>query len=252
MEYCFVLLATYLFVMEEIVDDAREDDENDDSVAQASTDTLTMNGSQHSGDSSSSIKPAPAASAASKSSKKTATSSAVSTSKSTRKSQKELWNERYQDLVEFQKANGHCLVPLCYPPNPSLAHWVKRQRNQYKALCMGARSSLSAGDRRTKLEQLGFVWDSRKAAWEERWQELAQYQAENGHCNVPKKYAPNQPLSIWVKCQRRQCKLYFQGQPSTITPERIQKLLQLGFDFNPLLTQQQARQQRRSGAIHRR
>ena len=81
---------------------------------------------------------------------------------------------------------------------------VKRQRNQYKALYQeGKTSSLSSGGRLAKLESLGFVWDSRRAGWEERWQQLAEYQLQNGHCNVPKKYPSNQPLSIWVKVSKR-------------------------------------------------
>ena len=49
----------------------------------------------------------------------------------TRKGHREKWNARYQDLVEFRRRTGHCLVPLEYQENPPLAHWIKRQRCQY-------------------------------------------------------------------------------------------------------------------------
>jgi hypothetical protein len=34
------------------------------------------------------------------------------------------WYKRYLDMVKFREKHGHCLVPLNWPANPSLAHWV--------------------------------------------------------------------------------------------------------------------------------
>jgi hypothetical protein len=36
------------------------------------------------------------------------------------------WYKGYLDMVDFREKYGHCLVPLNWPPNPSLAHWVSR------------------------------------------------------------------------------------------------------------------------------
>ena len=38
------------------------------------------------------------------------------------------WNERYAELVEFRRLNGHCQVPQRYPLNPALGKWVHNQR----------------------------------------------------------------------------------------------------------------------------
>lgn len=48
----------------------------------------------------------------------------IATEKSFRSSQLEQWKQRYQELLEFKDEYGHCLVPLNWATNPSLAHWV--------------------------------------------------------------------------------------------------------------------------------
>ena len=155
-------------------------------------------------------------------------------SSSFRSSHMEQWNARYQDMVEFRQRHGHCLVPLNHAENPSLAHWVKRQRYQYSLKLFGKHSTLTE-ERQAMLELLNFIWDSHGAQWEERYQELIQFVRYYGHPNVPTKYPKNPKLSIWVKCQRRQYKLYHQRGPqhSNITPERIERLSQIGFAFDP-------------------
>ena len=41
-----------------------------------------------------------------------------------RSNQLEQWSQRYQEMVDFRHTFGNCLVPLNWPTNPSLAHWV--------------------------------------------------------------------------------------------------------------------------------
>jgi len=144
----------------------------------------------------------------------------------------EQWNMRFQELVDFKKKNGHCLVPMDDHVSPKLSNWVKRQRNQYRLKVEGKHSTL-CDRRQNALEALGFVWDSHAACWEERYKELCQFYRENGHSKVPKNYKKNPSLSVWVKCQRRQYKLLKAGKPSYISEERIRMLRELDFDFNP-------------------
>lgn len=150
-----------------------------------------------------------------------------------RQSQTDKWNQRYQELVEFRERHGHCLVPLNFPENPTLAHWIKRQRYQYSQKYERKRSTMT-DERESTLEKLGFIWDSHAASWEDRYDELLAFKDIFGHCNVPSLYPQNPKLSIWVKCQRRQFKLYSSGKRSSnISRERICKLLHLGFVFDP-------------------
>ena len=134
----------------------------------------------------------------------------------------DLWNDRFQDLKKFQKLHGHCLVPNNWEENPPLAQWVKRERYQYKLRKQGRHSTMT--DKRIKnLEELGFVWSSHGATWEERYEELVQYAKEHGHCNVPSSFPENHQLAVWVKCQRRQFKR------NCCPKDRYNKLQDLGF-----------------------
>lgn len=151
-----------------------------------------------------------------------------------RNSHVEQWNQRYIELDQFQREFHHCLVPLHWPRNPSLAHWVKRQRHQFRIKREGKHSTVT-DERQAILEGLGFVWDSHAAGWIERWNELREFKKRHGHCNVQKKDPENPQLAVWVKCQRRQFKLQSEGRNSNMTKERIEKLHVLGFVFNPRL-----------------
>lgn len=147
--------------------------------------------------------------------------------------QAERWQQRFKELVDFKAEYGHCCVPSHWPQNAPLAQWVKRQRSQYKLKTEDKRSNMT-DSRQKALEDLGFVWDSHAAFWEERLNELRAFRERHGHCNVPTKYLENQQLAIWAKCQRRQFKLYSQGhRHSNMTMERIGKLSELGFVFCP-------------------
>lgn len=88
-------------------------------------------------------------------------------------------------------------------------------------------------DRELELENMGFVWNSHRAAWEERFEDLNVFYLREGHCNVPSNYEADKLLAVWVKCQRRQMKLYKKGLTSTMTEGRMLALEALGFDWNP-------------------
>lgn len=75
---------------------------------------------------------------------------------------------------------------------------MKRQRHQYRAKQERKHSTLTP-ERQRLLEELGFVWDSHASGWEERLKELQDFKDKHGHCRVPKTYADNPQLAIWVK-----------------------------------------------------
>lgn len=141
----------------------------------------------------------------------------------------EKWSVRYKELLDFHKQTGHAAVPHTYPPNPQLARWVKRQRRQYK-LRQDNRQSTMTTDRLELLNSVGFVWDSHDVNWREKLDSLMTFRQEHGHCNVPSNYR-NKKLATWIKCQRRQYKLYWDGKPSAMSPERILELEKVGFEW---------------------
>ena len=86
------------------------------------------------------------------------TSNNQSDRKRYRRFQSEVWYERFNELAEYKKEHGNCLVPYEWKPNPKLAQWVKRQRYQYKLMKRGLHSTLSL-HRYRMLEGIDFVWD---------------------------------------------------------------------------------------------
>ncbi|CAJ1958020.1 unnamed protein product [Cylindrotheca closterium] len=148
------------------------------------------------------------------------------------------WRAQFQRLIQYKLKNGHCCVPHCYPEDPALARWVKRQRYQYKKFQDGDTTSTMSTPRIQELESVGFVWHSHASAWQEKFNELKEFKQRTGHCNVPSAYPENNSLSTWVKCQRRHYKAYISGSssPSPMTMHRLQLLESLDFVFEPQLS----------------
>jgi Helicase associated domain len=83
--------------------------------------------------------------------------------------------------------------------------------------------------RRQRLDELGFVWDSHEAAWEEGFRYLTLYKDREGHCRVPVGHRENGfRLGRWVDAQRM--------NEGTLSALRRQRLDELGFDWDPFET----------------
>jgi hypothetical protein len=163
----------------------------------------------------------------------TAGSTECSSETNIRQYQSEQWHERFAELIKFNNEHGHSLVPVNWQPNIPLALWVKRQRYQYQLKSKENKHSTLTDERQEALETLGFIWDSRGIAWEEKYAELCTFSELHGHCTIAHYFPKTSPLAIWVKCQRRQFKLFGDNRRSSITPERVARLNRLGFDWSP-------------------
>jgi Helicase associated domain len=146
----------------------------------------------------------------------------------------EKWDLRYKELLEFHRVNGHTAVPHTYPTNPQLARWVKRQRRQYKLLKEGKTATMTT-ERVDLLDLVGFIWDSHDLNWSEKLEALTAFRRVKGHCSVPTNYS-DKKLATWVKCQRRQYKLYWDGKPSAMNLGRITALEKVGFEWGTRAT----------------
>ncbi|KAL7569454.1 hypothetical protein ACA910_009637 [Epithemia clementina (nom. ined.)] len=152
--------------------------------------------------------------------------------------QDDQWNEKFQELKKYREEHGNCSVPHNYKYNLALARWVKRQRHQMKQIMEQQQEdgrpvvlSKIMEERAKALEEIGFVWDCQGTNWEEKLLELQEYRTKYQDCNVPSNYSENPKLGMWVKCQRRQYKLYKEGKQSSMTTERIQGLESIGFNW---------------------
>jgi len=86
------------------------------------------------------------------------------------------------------------------------------------------------------LDSIGFQWNPGRRVnddlWEQRFNELCEFKRENGHTNVPEKYAPNKSLGKWVSNQRHRRKLLDAGKKAKgMTRVRVEKLDAVGFEW---------------------
>ena len=84
-----------------------------------------------------------------------------------------------------------------------------------------------AKDQIRRLDELGFVWNKRDAAWEKMFIALVVHRDKYGHCNVPAIWPENRKLATWVKTQRRIRK------DNKLDEDRFHRLDKLGFEWNP-------------------
>jgi hypothetical protein len=87
-----------------------------------------------------------------------------------------------------------------------------------------------------QLESVGFKWALQRhttmRSWQERFEELKQYMAKHGNCNVPIRFKDNASLGQWVSTQRQEYGAREKGQKSNITDERIKSLEDIGFTWS--------------------
>ena len=128
----------------------------------------------------------------------------------------EQWNSRFKELLSYRSEHGDSNVPQ---RRGKLGSWVKLQRALYKA------GSL-AQDRIDRLSSIGFKWAMKEGGpavpWETRFDELVQYKAKHGDCNVPDKQGK---LGTWVGTQRKAYKA------NSLAHGRIDRLSSIGFSW---------------------
>jgi hypothetical protein len=129
------------------------------------------------------------------------------------------WEERYAELEAYKQVHGHCNVPQKYTETPGLGQWVHRQREEYLI------GNLNF-ERKSKLDQIGFVWNTSISCWELRYAELESYKQVHGHCNVPQRYPETPGLGQWVNRQREE------NRSRNSNLEWKSKLDHLGFVWN--------------------
>lgn len=111
--------------------------------------------------------------------------------------QGEAWENGYLAAERFFRREGHLLVPqdhveAGYP----LGKWISKQRSRY------AEGVLPAS-RVRRLEKLGMVWNTVRAAWEEGFRHAEQFFKREGHLLVPFTHVEGgYQLGHWIRRQR--------------------------------------------------
>ena len=143
-----------------------------------------------------------------------------------------IWSDFFRQLCEYKVQYGHCQVPQKYPANPKLGKWVSTQRTRYKTNTEEKSNSMIA-DHIRALDGISFDWETNKTDlnWSVRFEQLWEFKAQFGHCQVPQQCAATPELGLWVKHQRSDYRLSQEGKASRMTAERIRALESVDFEW---------------------
>ena len=129
------------------------------------------------------------------------------------------WAEGFSKLLQFKETEGHCGVPTSLKIDGfNLGQWASVRRSS---------ADMISPERKQQLDDIGFVWDVRDDKWAEGFSKLLQFKETEGHCRVPTSLKIDGfNLGQWVGNQR--------ARKDSISPERKQRLDDIGFIWNPL------------------
>ena len=139
------------------------------------------------------------------------------------------WNEQFATLQAHLAPHRHGHAPD--PAEGDLLNWMQRQRHRFKDGTLDA-------ERAQRLVAVGFVWDQRQRAWLSKLQELQEYKAQKGNCNVPRRSAAHRQLGVWLRKSAHELALHVAGQEGKLEDWQEQRLQSLGVE--PSLDERQS------------
>mmetsp|Transcript_7136 Transcript_7136/g.10227 ORF Transcript_7136/g.10227 Transcript_7136/m.10227 type:complete len:462 (-) Transcript_7136:54-1439(-) len=142
------------------------------------------------------------------------------------------WEKRLEEYKRFIKIHGHCNVPSKSKDKElwSLGGWVKKQRKEYNAKMKGRPSPMNP-ERQRKLDEIGFRWSAQEGKWNDNFKKLLKFKEKFGHVNVSSKWKEDRQLGNWVDTQRSHLKHFKEGKKTILSPEKIKRLNDVGFQW---------------------
>ena len=124
------------------------------------------------------------------------------------------WEEGFSKLLQFKRMEGDLKVAASFKLDGyNLGKWVSKQRTTKESM---------SPERRQRLDDIGFVWDTLAEAWEVGFTKLRKFKAAEGHVNVPATYKiDGYNLGNWCRTQRK--------KKNSLSPERKQSLDEMDF-----------------------
>ena len=109
----------------------------------------------------------------------------------------EKWERGFSALKAYKETHGDCMVPQKFVPSDGykLNNWMTVQRRNKETM---------SADKRQKLEELGFIWNTYELQWEQGFRSLESYRNAHEDCLVPAKYVTDDGYKLggWVSGQR--------------------------------------------------
>jgi hypothetical protein len=117
---------------------------------------------------------------------------------------KKKFNTRYAELVAYEGKHGNCNVSAVTGEDKALGKWLSNTRQTYKKKEAGDDDSdrrILTEDQIAKLGKFGVVW-SLEATFEEHFEELRAFKAENNERCPTEKDEGHRQLYVWL-CNTR-------------------------------------------------
>ena len=152
------------------------------------------------------------------------------------------FDERFEALMEFKDAFGHCNAPQTrsseYCP---LGCWCSKLRVSYKQIQKGETPHRKlTDDHIRRLEEAGFNWTpGSQFIFDARLEELMKFKQKFGHCNAPQtKSGEYHSLGMWCKHVRMSYKKIQKGESprNKLTDDHIRRLEEVGFKWRQVTT----------------
>jgi len=144
------------------------------------------------------------------------------------------WESRFGKLKEFMAQNDNKFpndfeLDQLDDDGMGVLQWTRRQKAMYRAYQNGEQNTSMTEERIAKLEEIGFSWNKYDDTWMKRYEDLVKYYEHHGNTLVPTLYPANQALAKWVTDQRSHYRFMQQGQPTSLTAERMALLKKVDF-----------------------
>lgn len=128
----------------------------------------------------------------------------------------EIWERRYDELLQFKKEFGHVNVPMKYK---TLGQWVTKHRKAYRAGTLEQR-------RIDRLNEVGFMWDVKEWQFQRRLDEVRAFREKNGHIDVR---VTDGQFGSWFYSRRKEYIQYLNGENTTLSESHRLALEEVGF-----------------------
>jgi hypothetical protein len=145
----------------------------------------------------------------------------------------DLWEIRFQELIEFKQIHRHCNVPHFYPNgDPKLWNWVEQQRLEKRSKLAGKDHNLKDGWEK-RLNSIGFQWMTPCPIWDNQFEKFRNFKHDASGAKEPKQ-DEDEDLYRWVADQRRHYWWKLRGLQTSLTNIREAKLDAIAFNWNSM------------------
>jgi superfamily II DNA or RNA helicase len=125
-------------------------------------------------------------------------------------------------LHKERTGNSNALLRYKTEEGFQLGTWQSSQKYNYK-------KGILSSDRIERLEKIGFIWDMTEEQFEKGFRESLLYKEKTGNANAPWGYKTPEGFNLgsWQSTQKRNYK------KGNLSPERIRRLEEIGFTWDP-------------------